>query len=970
MTQRKPLLFAVLVSPILFLAPSNAMAQEETVHFFDQHVAPILITKCLSCHGTDRNGELDLRTADAAIAGGESGPALAPGNPAESLLYQHVTTEEMPPDDPLSKEQAAVLKKWITAGAYYPEQPLDLFSLSTDLRAGYDWWSLRPLSKPDLPVVDDAPASWQERPIDRFVAAKLQAENLTPSEPASPTTLIRRASYDLTGLPPSPAEVQAFVDACRQETGADRKVGQKAYTDLLDRLLASPRYGERWGRHWLDVVRFGESNGYERNAIVSNVWPFRDYVINSFNQDKPFDQLIVEHLAGDMIGEGDTDVEVGTAFLVCGPYDDVTNEDAVQAAQIRANTLDEIIRTTGEAFLGFTVGCSRCHDHKFDPISQEDYYQLYATFSAVRHGSRLVAPKDAKKEYEQEKRALEKKKQQLVDEKNVIEKKIVARGEANPEKYQDRWLRPAASAQGNEETFAPVTARHVRLKILSKQGNPRLGSGCMLQEFEIWTDEQEPRNVALATAGAKASGKARQARDFESAYAASLTIDGKYTARWIGYGSTLSITLEKPETINRVFFASDRTGDAQGSGRETAPCEYRIEVSTDGESWQEVANSLDRKPVNDAHRHIRFVRQEANPEDREEIAAIYKQISANDKLLGKPAPFPSWWLGSYQKSPEQQHIFIGGDPQHKGMEVHPASPHFLVKTTKPYGMPTDAFEGDRRLALARWLCGEDNPLTPRVLANRIWQYHFGTGIVNTPSDFGFMGGRPSHPELLDWLSGQLLKNNWQLKPLHKQIMLSQTYRQAGTQREEALKIDSDSRLLWRFPPRRLTSEEIRDTILSVAGVLNLKMGGTGFRLYDYLVDNVATYMPLDKHGPDTYRRSVYHQNVRAMQVDLISEFDAPQCAYPAPRRSNTTTPLQALALWNHSFTLDMAEQLSERLRQESETPDGQIEQAFQLAFSRSPAEKETVAARSLIKDHGLPAFCRAVLNANELIYID
>ena len=267
----------------------------------------------------------------------------------------------------------------------------------------------------------------------------------------------------------------------------------------------------------------------------------------------------------------------------------------------------------------------------------------------------------------------------------------------------------------------------------------------MLQEFEIWTAEEQPRNVALASAGGKAEGKARRARDFESAYAASLTIDGEYTARWIGNEPTLTITLKQPETINRVFFASDRTGAGLERGRETAPCEYRIEVSRDGESWQEVANSLDRKPVNEKHRQIRLVRQEATDEERAKIASIYKQLDEIDNQLRAPAPFPSWWLGSYEKPPQPQHVFLRGDPQRQGAEVQPASPRFLAATLEPYRLAADAFEGDRRLALARWLFAADNPLTPRVLANRIWQYHFGRGIVNTPSDFGFMGAKPSHP---------------------------------------------------------------------------------------------------------------------------------------------------------------------------------------------------------------------------------
>jgi mono/diheme cytochrome c family protein len=412
-TMRRPRFFIVAAwasGMLLFAAAAAADTKTEAADFFQQQVAPLLTSKCLSCHGSDAKGELDLRSGETAMAGGESGPVILPGKPQESLLYEHVAAAEMPPEEPLSSEEIAVLRRWIEKGAYYPDQPLDPLALSTDLRAGYDWWSLQPLKAPEVPTVATAPKVWQKSPIDRFIFKKLEAAELTPAKPASPRVLIRRASYDLTGLPPTPAETAAFLSACQAETGVVERVGDAAYAALLERLLASPRYGEHWGRHWLDVVRFGESNGYERNAIINNVWPFRDYVIRSLNEDKPFDQLATEHLAGDMIGSGKQEVEVGTAFLVCGPYDDVSNQDPERAAQIRADTIDEIIRTTGEAFLGLTVGCSRCHDHKFDPISQEDYYQFYATFSGVSHGSRLVASKEDRRAYQKQKQEREAKK--------------------------------------------------------------------------------------------------------------------------------------------------------------------------------------------------------------------------------------------------------------------------------------------------------------------------------------------------------------------------------------------------------------------------------------------------------------------------------------------------------------------------------------------------------------------------------
>jgi hypothetical protein len=551
---------------------------------------------------------------------------------------------------------------------------------------------------------------------------------------------------------------------------------------LVDRLLASPRYGEHWGRHWLDVTRFGESTGFEVNHVIENAWPFRDYVIRTFNEDKPFSRLVVEHLAGDAIGSGDPAVEVGLTFLVCGPTDIVGNSDAEKAAQIRADTVDEIIRATSEAFLGLTIGCARCHDHKFDPILQQDYYRLYATFAGVYHDDRLVAPADQLREREQKLDQLDAEKKALLEQKASAEK----------------------------------------------------------------------------------------------------------------------------------------------SGKED-----------------------------------------------ERIEKLDQQLAEIEQQIGKLPSYPSLRVGRFEQPAGPQHLFVGGDANRKGEMVSLASISTLAESAQAYALPPDAPEQQRRLALARWIVAEDNPLTPRVLVNRLWHYHFGTGIVATPSDFGYMGDRPTHPDLLDWLAQRLLAEGWRLKPLHKLIVMSETYRQSSEYDEDAARVDADGRLLWRFPPRRLAAEEIRDTMLHLTGRLDERMGGPGFRLYEYTRDNVATYIPLETVGAETYRRSVYHQNARASRVDVLTDFDAPDCAYSVSRRIPTTTPLQALALMNHSFTIDMADSFAARLEREADANlQAQVERTFELAFARSPDAEESVAATKIIHEHGLRAFCRAILNSNELIYID
>lgn len=899
--------------------PVLAQETDAAKNFFHKEIEPILVGRCLQCHGDARKGELDLRRRESAVAGGESGGAIVPGEPEQSLLLEYVSAGEMPPKEKLSDQQIAAIEKWIHEGAYFPDEPIDPLAITTDRRAGYEWWSLQPLRKIDPP---DATKPWDTNPIDRFIHAKLTESGLQPSPPAAPRVLIRRATYDLIGLPPTPRQVQAFQRACQQETGVANRVGPLAYKALIDELLASQHYGEHWGRHWLDVVRFGESNGFERNVIHESVWPFRDYVIRSLNDDKPFNRLIMEHLAGDVLDGDNPDVAVGTAFLVCGPYDDVGNQDKDAAAQIRANTIDEMIRATSEAFIGMTVGCSRCHDHKFDPISQKDYYAMYATFAGVRHGERTLQRQPTALAAD-------------VDPTTVVAVNPKASSQETNGPNPEKSLRPPVNSKLNSEQFDPTDAKLVRLTVLATNA----AEPCIdeLEVFSTATEQNQAANVAAASVGAVATSSGDYPNNAN--HKLEHLIDGKYgnSQSWIsnqpGQG-WVQVELAETTRIDRILWGRDR--DEQFKDR--VATKYKIEVAIEPGKWKTVASSDDRQPYTEKPVH-----------DPNEL---------------------KWRIGRFRQENGPFQVFIGGSPKRRGDQVTPASLSTLARTTEPYVLDSDSDEKDRRFHLAQWIVDDSNPITPRVLANRVWHYHFGTGIVSTPSDFGFLGGRPSHPELLDDLAIELKQSGWRLKPLHRKIMLSQTYQQSSDYRADAAKVDADSRLLWRFPPRRLSGEEIRDSTLAIAGKLDTRMGGLGFRLFRYVQDNVATYHPLDKHGPDTYRRAVYHHNARAMQIDLMSEFDTPDCAFATPRRSSTTTPLQALTLMNHSFTTDMAEAFADRIEREEIDLPNQISRAFALAFSRMPEPDEVDAAAELVKTHGLRAFSRALLNSNEFIYVD
>ena len=471
---------------------------------FRSQIAPLLERHCLRCHNPgNAKGELSLATLADAKRGGGSGAAITPEDASDSRLMEMITPyapgqADMPEDtSPLKPEQIELLRRWIDAGAAWPED----ITLREPSKADRSWWSLQPLTDAAPPNVSaDAPRAWRDNPIDRFVFWRLADSGLTPNPPANRHMLLRRVTYDLTGLPPTPEEVATFV--------ADRS--PDAYANVVDRLLASPRYGERWGRHWLDVVRFGESVGFEQNYILDSAWPFRDYIIRSFNDDKPFDRLVLEHLAGDVIAKDDPAVEIGTAFLVCGPYDTVKNQDAAQAAQIRANTLDEIIRATGETFLGMTIGCARCHDHKFDPIRTDDYYQFYATFAGVKHGERVIATLRQKQEYAATVVPLQRDRKALLAKRKQIVRNIDAQVIEREAEVAATWTRPAVDRYGTEERFAPIEAKFVRLTVLGRDDNPNARVNYRIDEFEIF--DAAGRNVGLGSAGAVARGRVASRR--------------------------------------------------------------------------------------------------------------------------------------------------------------------------------------------------------------------------------------------------------------------------------------------------------------------------------------------------------------------------------------------------------------------------------------------------------------------------
>jgi hypothetical protein len=949
-----PLLCKALLAGVLALvgatiSPHANCQSVDNARLFTDQIQPILTTRCLSCHAGDKpKGKLDLTTRARALKGGKSGTVLKPGTPGESLLFERLQAREMPPQNPLTAQQIAAFKQWIESGAPYAREPL----VAASTRAGPDWWSLQPLKRTAPPHPDSrggGPA-WVRTPIDAFILQKLDAAGLAPAPEADRRTLIRRATLDLIGLPPTPAEIEAFVN----DTSAD------AYERLIDRLLASPHYGERWGRHWLDVVRFGESHGYETNQLRMNAWPYRDYVIRAFNRDTPFPQFVSEQLAGDTIssppyegGAGGVDwlTQSATGFLVGGVHDVVGNQTPEGAAQQRMDDLDDMITATGTAFLGLTVNCARCHDHKFDPIQQTDYYGLQAIFAGVQHTEREVPAPDAERR-KQEHAAAQAELARIdarLDELEPLASPNLPPGDASKPRLP-------VNPKRNVERFAPVAARFIRFTVQSTNNL----EPC-LDELEIFASGAAAKNVALARLGAKATASSIYPNS--PIHRLEHIHDGKYGNSWSWISNEpgkgwVQIELPSVTQIDRIVWGRDR----EEKYKDRLAIEYKIEVAVEPERWQVVASSVDRaKPGSEARRL-----QSAGLAEHDQL--LKRQTELRERLP-QLAPTMKLYLGTFTQ-PGATHLLTRGDPMKKGAAVPPSA---LVAVRPALTLAASAPESERRLALARWIGHPENPLPARVMVNRVWHYHFGQGIVNTPSDFGYNGGQPSHPELLDWLASEYQANGWQLKPLHKLIMMSATYRQASrpaSQNLDPAKIDANNRLLWHFPARRLEAEAIRDNILALSGRLDLRMGGPGYYIWEKNTNYVTVFQPKTDLGADEFRRMVYQFKPRTQQDQTFGAFDCPDAALVLPRRNSSTTALQALNLLNSGFIIQQAECFAERLQREAgNEPTGQAAFGFRLAFSREPSATELTAATALIRTHGTPAFCRAVYNANELVYL-
>ena len=884
---RPTVLFGVTLAAILGMA-ANAGAQNEPINFTD-HIRPIMERACWNCHGEAAQlSDLDLSSREGALEGGTKGPAIVPGRAEDSLLFRMVAGLDQPSmpmtGDPLSDAELAAVRTWIDEGAHWDTGEVTaaadaLAALENDeLPPGArDYWAFR------HPQQAPVPASREfDHPVDRFLEATRKDAGLTAAPRADRLTLLRRAYLDLIGLPPTPEQIDEFL--------ADTERG--AWERQIDKLLDSPHYGERWGRHWLDVARYADTDGFEQDYVRLNMWRYRDYVIDAFNDDKPYNQFLREQIAGDELDYVTDETRIATGFLRSGPRVNFREKDNPER---RHDYLDDMLATVGRGVLGMTVHCARCHDHKFDPILQKDYYSMQASIFGYVEIDYPLLDQDEADAYFAAMRDVDERQQPLRDEVDAIEtpyrEELRAKmiRERFPENVQAAAFKPEAERTPGEQLLATqvLTINPPRAQVaeaLSPEDRARVDE--LNARIEALEDERPPTPAM-----------------------AHIVTDGDYR------------------------FAPDGPGD------QVIGCpECRTPPEVDG-------------------------------------TYLYEE--------GGPA---------YQAPPN--YFLIRGDPFSPGS---PMSPGFLTAAT--YGDPPteiarpDGRTSGRRLALAEWIASRDNPLTARVIANRIWHHHFGRGIVRTLDNLGRMGDTPTHPELLDWLAVEFMDRGWSIKEMHRLLMTSEAYRMASSFPNEAnADADPENNLLWRYRPQRIEAEILRDSIMTVSGGIDLTVGGPA--VFPHIPSDIlfqsdgkgfwcgsppagqritapsTGFWCEEPDRPEVWRRSVYVFRRRSLGFPFFDTFDLPDQNQTAAARNVSTVSTQALTLMNNPFVLNQAELFAERLERAAPGDlDAQIDLAYLIALTREPTDAEREVARGLATEQSLVDFTHVMMNLNEFLYL-
>ena len=982
--------------------PPNA----EDLAFFRERVAPILEKRCVSCHGpVGPKGGLVLTSLEDVNKGGGLGPALVAGSAEQSLLIEKVSGDspEMPKKaEPLSNEQVADLRRWIDRGAAWPEG----LTLRDRHLEGVAWWAFAPLVRPAVPAV--MTNDWARTPIDAFILAQLEKNGLHPSPEADRRVLIRRLTFDLHGLPPTPAEIDAFL--------ADK--APDAYEKLVDRLLASPRYGERWGRHWLDVVHYGDTHGYDKDKRRDHAWPYRDYVISSLNADIPYRRFIQDQIAGDVLFPGEPASLIATGFVAAGPWDFVGHvelrEGTVDKLKARLNDRDDMLANTMSTFQSMTVHCARCHDHKFDPIPQKDYYKLQAVFAGVDRGDRAYATR----ELDLKQRELEARRQNLLDRHRTVLKTInesvanhpeLAKLDLRSNELQQKLIanpKPAADLEhpsptngyhsdihdkSETSTWVQVdlgksepisTIRLVPARPVDFPDTPGFGFPARFK-VEVSNDpEFDPKTAKLVETtdyvDTDATNDEPRAIRFEPISARYVRITAhrlwKRTDDYVFALAELEVIanemnvargkpVKSPESIESGRWSRSALVDGFDS-------RYRRPAMVTGaalEREKTLAEMRRFKPE-----RARLIDETIDPALRTERDRLAQELAAVDRSLKQLKPSEMVYaLKPHAPRPIQ--LLKRGDVEQPGEAVDPGALSCLPGLESDFSLSNAEDEGARRAALAGWLTSDRNVLTWRSIVNRVWHFHFGKGIVDTPNDFGRNGSKPTHPELLDWLAVEFLEHGQTFKDLHRLILRSAVYRQVSKGDKTAERIDADNRLLWRMNRARLDAESVRDSVLAISETLDSTMGGPGFDLFKFKDDHSPIYdhtAPGVSDHPGVRRRTIYRFVVRSVPNPFLESLDCADPNINTPVRPTTITALQALALYNDPFIATQSREFASRLDREGGTLDGKIDSAYRLALGRLPRPDERQEILKYAKSYGLAAACHVLLNTNEFMFVD
>lgn len=967
---------------------------------FEKEVQPIFEAHCYDCHGPEKQKasfRLDLKAA--AFKGGSEGVAIVPGDVEASSLIAHVSAPaddemRMPPKgEGLDSGEIEILKSWIAAGAPWPEN-----LAGRDPRL--DHWAWQPLQE----ATAISEKRKDEHPVDFFLRRELAKAGLSMSKQADRRTLIRRLSFDLHGLPPKPEEVEAFV--------ADSD--PKAWENLVDRFLGSPHFGERFARHWLDIAHYADTHGFERDQRRDSAWRYRDYVIDSFNADKPYDRFLREQIAGDALWPDKSEAVVATGFLAAGPWDfvgQVETKSPVLRRSARALDLDDMATQVMTATMGMTVNCARCHDHKLDPISQEEYYRLWSVFAGVKRGERIISDA-ALDEFEKRKAELNADRDRIAFAIGKLEGRgldladIVGGGNGLGMGTLGHGIDPRSAAVKtrdfgrlgnltpnrfttskypfvdgvvvpdgeNGKAVIPVTSTGVTVTGLpstSREAWDSIRNGPVASQHSNELDGIDFTKDGHTLLGLHAN--AGITFDLAAIRDATGLKDLRFTSQ-VGYFGQAG----KMKADAWVFLDGKPVAKFEGLQRESGL--KRVDVSLPKSSRFLTLLTLDGKN-GIGHDQVGFGDPRLVAEspaalsavDRNKLTELRKErdaIQQELKTLGEP---PKVYAVIAEEEMPEVRVLRRGDPESPVGDALPPGAFAALTMLDPELGGSELSETERRLALAEWITDSENPLTNRVIVNRLWHWVFGKGLVTTPSDFGLGGSPPSHPALLDWLAAELSRRDQSLKSILRLLLTSDAYRQDS--RFEAghpgVDVDVGNRLLWRQNSRRIEAEAVRDAVLSVSGKLNRERGGPGFEDFDYKEAYAPIYTYVTADEPALWRRSIYRYVVRTTPNRFMTTLDCPDPANLTPKRMTTTTALQSLALYNNDFMLRQAEYFAERLRADAgENADAQAARAFVLAFGRSPRENERALATEFIQTEGLFAFCRSLFNANEFVYVD